>query len=183
MGRPRGDSAIQRAKGNSKKPDRQYDRGDMAAPPGTPDRPDDIVGRPQEIWNDLIFKLSQIPELLTIVDGHVIADLCHCISQKEDVHRALKLECAEVTKAAKAAGNNPLIAKGKVVGEYQKDLDRLRARQGILMNELGMSPRSRSQIKVRAPGFVRQSGTVTAGAGNQVSDPVLFGGSGGLMKM
>lgn len=201
MGRPRNDSAINAARGTAKKASREYDHGDAAAPPGVPEMPDDFSPREIEIWDDTIFRLKQIPGLLTIVDGPTIADFCRCVAQKEIIERAMNIKAAAAATAAKEAfvgadgkvlkGSTKKrsqaadVAMGDVMLAYQSTLERLRMRQNALANELGMSPRSRSQIKVRAPGFVSgRAGTEQSSIVRPlVTDPSLRGGSGGLVKM
>lgn len=202
MGRPRNDSAVQKAKGNSHRPSRETDRIDAAAPPGTPERPAFLKGRALEIWHEMIGLLLQIPDLLTVVDGKTIADFCQVSSQKESIERGMDLECnhaadtmtaeaeAAVTvkdkkaarKAKRKLAESIEIAQAKIAMGYQGILEKLRMRQNALANELGMSPRSRSQIKVRAPGYVPQADP-SALKKIHVSDPSLFGGGTGLVKM
>jgi phage terminase small subunit len=179
MGRPRNDAAIQRAKGTDKQAiGRNTDRVDATPPPGTPDMPPYVNGRAVDFWHETILKLQQVPDLLTIVDGATIADICLVMAQKEMIEAGMQ---AEVNKKRSA------ISKAQVIMRYQSVLEKLRMRQNVLASELGMSPRSRSQIKVRAPKFVPTAsaipGSQAPGVKPLVTDPVLCGGSSGLQRM
>lgn len=86
----------------------------------------------RRIWKDTVAILASIPGLMSIADGPVLADFCRTRANKDIVEADMRKEGMT----------------SEVIGKYGRLLNQLRHRENVLRRELGLSPSSRSSIKI-----------------------------------
>jgi phage terminase small subunit len=116
--------------------------------PGEPDRPAGMGKEALEIWDEIVALLVQAPGLLNRVDGYVIADFCEVRANKNAINRAMEKAVAKAIKEAKANKDDQDMAQAAAMIPYQRVLSALRRHELILQGKLGLTPASRSQIKL-----------------------------------
>jgi phage terminase small subunit len=125
---------------------------------GEPDMPRGLSRGARRIWRITVTIMLQVPGLLTIADGAVLADYCEVRADKDTLQRAMrdaqrravratqeqtKEQGVKVTKAeiAAAASQAQMTKSGRM-------LNTLRHRENVLRRELGLSASARSSIHI-----------------------------------
>jgi phage terminase small subunit len=112
----------------------------------------------RKIWHATVPILMQVPGLLTVADGSVLAGLCEVQVEKDQVLRAARAASARALRQAKSTGAaaSKEEVRAAVIEKYSDSLNRLRHRENVLRRELGLSPSARSSIRISgAPGCTR----------------------------
>lgn len=124
----------------------QYDRDMASLPLGTPDKPASLSPGASAIWDVYVPMLAESPDLISILDGSLLADFCELESEKNILLGAMY---EEATAAAKEAKNGcKKAAMAKVMMQYSHTLDKMRTRINTLRKEFGGTPGARSSLKV-----------------------------------
>jgi phage terminase small subunit len=144
---------------------------------GVPTRPSGLSRAACAIWRDTIDIMMTVPGLLTVADGAVLADFCEVRAQKDSIRTAMMTQkraaAQQIRTAASARGTKISLAEAEAAAEtalierYGGELNRLRHRENVLRRELGLSPSSRSSIRL---------GDVTPRSKPSALDGALFGG-------
>lgn len=131
---------------NSREP--KFAEGEPQIPPG-------MSPRARRIWHETVVTMLSVQGLLTIADGAVLADYCQVRSEKEEMLKAMdfhvKLRAAKFKKPPAVAR---MLAREAEMKRIANSLNKLRHRENVLRRELGLSPSSRSSI--RLPGGQRE---------------------------
>lgn len=143
----------------------QYERDIMAAPLGAPEPPLWLTPEALDIWEEIVPLLAGVPELLSIVDGALLEDYCEVEAQKRQIQQAMNEGADAAAKKAKPA--DKAIARGEVLLRYQNHLDKLRMRANSLRRELGLTPSSRSALKV---GSIKRSNSEELAKGSALDE-------------
>lgn len=136
---------------------------------GEPKIPFGLNARARRIWREMVVILKDIPGLLSLADGPVLADFCATRADKEALEAAVKTEVQRRLKASPPEGPRAEVEAG-VIARYGTQMNRLRHRENALRRELGLSPSSRSAIRVSGQPLDKPK----AGA----LDGALFGAAG-----
>jgi phage terminase small subunit len=121
---------------------------------GEPDMPRGLSRGARRIWRITVAIMLQVPGLLTIADGAVLADYCEVRADKDTLQRAMRdaqrrairetqEQGVKVTKAeiAAAASQAQMTKSGQM-------LNTLRHRENVLRRELGLSASARSSMRI-----------------------------------
>lgn len=142
---------------NSREP--KFKEGEPAIPSG-------LSPRARKIWRESVSVMLTVQGLLTIADGAVMADYCQVRAEKEEMLKALEFHIRDrAAKSKKPAVVARMLARETEMKKIANGLNKLRHRENVLRRELGLSPSSRSSI--RLPGGRRESASPV--------DSALFG--------
>jgi P27 family predicted phage terminase small subunit len=111
--------------------------GDVHAPPGTPVKPGWLCELAAQIWDERIAQLSEVPGLLSEVDGPALALYCHYWAR---FHEAQALIAGE-----------GVTCTGEKGGEYQHPAVSIQNKAAEMIAKIGakfgMTPSDRSGLK------------------------------------
>lgn len=103
----------------------------------------------QEIWAATAGLLIS-RDLLEELDGAVLADFCEVCAEKRRIIEYVRLKSAESLKMkpAKVGKKDRIVTFVELQMQFSQQLVRLRRHELMLRRELGLSPSSRSAIRV-----------------------------------
>ena len=141
-------SAVEIAEGRPGK--RSINDHEPAFAGGEPDQPPGLSASARRVWRTVVPVLMQVPGLLSIADGSVLADYCEVRAEKDQVMRAARAATSRALRQAKTAHTaaSPQEVRAAVVEKYGDTLNRLRHRENVLRRELGLSPSARSSLRI-----------------------------------
>ena len=142
---------------------------------GEPDMPRGLSRGARKVWRCTVAMLLQVPGLLTIADGAVLADYCEVRADKDTLQRAMRdAERRGVAQAVQQAKETGLkltkaelrgIAASAQMTKSGTMLNTLRHRENVLRREIGLSASARTSIRLT---------TTQAGAAQDPEDVATF---------
>lgn len=115
--------------------------GEVEPQPGIPEPPDWFTAIELEVWHQTIASLSQTPGLLTVVDRDALASYCEAWGEFHEARAEIAAHGATCISEKGGAYQHP------AVGRKNSALERIRK----LGSDFGMTPASRTSVKVSAP--------------------------------
>lgn len=157
-------SALEAAQGFPGKRANTVDEHEPNFAEGEPAMPYGLSRAAKKIWRASVAIMLQVPGLLTIADGAVLADYCEVRADKDTLQRAMRdAERRAVVQAAEQAKAKGIkltrselaaAAAGAQMTKFGKILNTLRTRELALRREIGLSPSARTSIRLTAAQLV-----------------------------
>ena len=151
-GRPGKPAVVHLIKGNPSKKNAQALLDEALNPPvpaEAPDKPDHLNEEAAQIWDGLIPDLLKLG-LVTRLDGHTLAEYCHCLSKVRALDRMMD-ELNE-TSANGVRGYFQTSRTGyRSVSEVMQARAIFNSRVDAIGRQFGFSPLARRGLRVEAP--------------------------------
>lgn len=138
----------------------------------------------RKVWRCTVAMLLQVPGLLTIADGAVLADYCEVRADKDALQRAMRdaerRAVAQAAEQAKAKGiklSKAELRAAAASAQMTKTgamLNTLRNRENVLRREMGLSASARTSIRLT---------TTQAGVAQDPEDAATFARGPRLVKV
>jgi phage terminase small subunit len=151
---------------------------------GEPDMPRGLSRGARKVWRCTVAMLLQVPGLLTIADGAVLADYCEVRADKDALQRAMRdaerRAVAQAAEQAKAKGiklSKAELRAAAASAQMTKTgamLNTLRNRENVLRREMGLSASARTSIRLT---------TTQAGVAQDPEDAATFARGPRLVKV
>ena len=146
---------------------------EVVFPEGSPAMPRGMSKAARVIWKETVATMQMVPGLLTVADSSVLADYCEVRAEVDQMLRAQRQATERAIAQAVAEGRaaTPDEIKAAIIDKYTGTMSKLRHRLNVLRRELGLTPSSRSSLRV--------TGQII-GQPNKPAplDTALFGGAG-----
>lgn len=114
--------------------------GEVQPPPGVPEAPAWLNDIEREVWDRTVDSLSKTRGLLTVIDGGLLASYCEAWAEFLNARAEIERDGPTVWSEKGGAYQHP------AVGRKNSALERIRR----IGSEFGMSPASRTSVKVAA---------------------------------
>lgn len=139
---------------------------------GEPAMPASLSAEAKTIWRKTVPLLLNVPGLLSLVDSAVLADYCQVRADKSALERAIRSEQTQAVKREAARPLQTALAlsgesvepdqrrsavqvRGEVYARSAGLLNSLRHQENVLRRELGLSPSSRSSLRIAGQGAAK----------------------------
>lgn len=142
--------AIKKLRGNPGKRKPTNNERDLAAIDGVPEMPDDLPELAQKEWKSIVPQL-QLLGVLKAVDGKALAAYCYCFARwmqaEKEVERLGILVETSVVDEESGEVIHTQIKRNPAIAVIEKALMTMKA----FLIEFGLTPASRSRLKIEAP--------------------------------